>query len=115
MSVVLSHRNGKAAFVQLTRLFAGLKRSGRVMDVVWFQQNAEYARAMLALADENDDEAVREIAANLRQLLPDYLYPQAPPPRTAVRAPAATLPARDAETAAAEAVSPADRYIGRLR
>lgn len=120
MSAVLSHRNGSAAFVQLTRLFSGLKRSGRVMDVIWFQQNPEYARTILALADENDDPTVREIANTLRRLLPDYLElePVAPSPRATGRVAAITVPA-PATTAEnpgpEEEPTPENRYVGRLR
>ena len=110
MSAVMSHQIGSAGFVQLTRLFAGLKRSGRVIDVIWFQQNAEYARAVLALAGENDDEAVRQIAATLQKMMRDFL---APPVTANTVIPVATtepVPAR-----AAEPADPADRYVGRLR
>lgn len=121
MSALLSHRNGSVAFVQLTRLFAGLKRSGRVMDVVWFQHNPEYARAILVLADESDDNSVRQIAVTLRKLIPDFLEPT---PRATGRFAAVT--ALDAESARAritadEETAPTgapvqeDRYVGRLR
>lgn len=111
MTNATPHQIGSAGFVQLTRLFAGMKRSGRVIDVIWFQQNAEYARAMLALAGENDNEEVRDIALKLRSLMRDFLEPPAPVVTTA---PSATgtgkVPAIDTETGA-----PADRYVRSLR
>lgn len=117
-----SQRIGSTAFVLLTRLFAGLKRSGRVIDVIWFQKNAEYARAVLALADEDDDEAVRKLGAELRALLGDFLAVASPPPSAPsptatgrVAAVSASPPPAATATVAAEAGEPLDRYVGRLR
>ena len=110
MSIAMPHRVGSTAFALLVRLFAGLKRKGRVIDVIWFQQDADYARAMLALADNTEDDAVREIAVSLRELLKDYLaLPPAEEP--------APEPVYDVAPVASP-VSPApemDRYVGRLR
>lgn len=84
MSIALTHRLGSDAFSQLARLFNGLKRRGRVIDVMWFQQNAEYARAVLTLADECDDDTVRDMGTTLRQMLGDWVAPPKPVPATAV-------------------------------
>lgn len=115
-------RMNSAAFALLTRLFAGLKRAGRITDVIWFQQNAEYARAVLQLAAQDDDEAVRKIGADLQELLRDFLAPPPPPRPVAATAtgkvptikPAELRPAPVEETlSASEEVL--DRYVGRLR
>ncbi|MFP5441992.1 MAG: hypothetical protein ACLGHJ_10895 [Gammaproteobacteria bacterium] len=95
-------------FVLLTRLFSGLKRAGRVIDVVWFQQDAGYARAVLARAAEDDDDTVRQIGSELQALLADFL---APPP-SAVPEPA---PAPATVTPEPESQLPPDKYVGRLR
>jgi hypothetical protein len=67
---------GADSFAALTRLFISLKRAGRVIDVVWFQESPEYARAVLALADELDDHDVADAADRLRMLLQDWLMPR---------------------------------------
>lgn len=109
MSVALPpQRIGSEAFTLLTRLFAGLKRRGRVIDVIWFQQSADYARAVLALADDCDEDEVRKISAALRALLRDYV---APPQALPVTAPGDSV---GAEPAVPPSL-PADRYVGRLR
>lgn len=127
MSVAMtSHRIGSEAFSLLVRLFNGLKRRGRVTDVIWFQQSPEYARAVLALADECDDDTVRELGVSLRRILGDWLVPPvvvmvAPP---VVSVAPATVPVVEtaAETSTENAKGGEDivagetaRYIGRLR
>ena len=129
MSVAMpSHRIGSESFALLARLFSGLKRRGRVIDVIWFQQSPDYARAVLALADECDDDAVREMGAALRGMLGAWVAP----PMTAVIALADSGPANPASAKmhaggatpepealdAAPAKAPDDidnRYVGRLR
>lgn len=123
MATVTPPRMSSAAFALLTRLFAGLKRAGRITDVIWFQQNAEYARAVLQLAAQDDDEAVRRIGADLQELLRDFLAPPPPPRPAAATAtgkvpaikPAELRPAPVVETAPAAAEEVVDRYVGRLR
>lgn len=97
-------------FVLLTRLFSGLKRAGRVIDVVWFQQDANYARAVLARAAEDDDDTVRQIGRELQALLHDFLAP--PPPPAPVVEP---TPAPVTITPGTESQLPPDKYVGRLR
>lgn len=67
---------GADAFAMLTRLFIALKRAGRVIDVVWFQESPEYARAVLELADQLDDREVLEAADRLRLNLHEFLMPR---------------------------------------
>lgn len=93
-------------FVLLTRLFSGLKRAGRVIDVVWFQQDASYARAVLARAAEDDDGTVRQIGSELQALLADFLAPPAVPE---------IAPAPATATPDPESQLPPDKYVGRLR
>lgn len=127
MSVAMpSHRIGSEAFSLLVRLFNGLKRRGRVIDVIWFQQSPEYARAVLALADECDDESVRELGVSLRRILGEWLVPPvvvmvAPPVVSAAPAPVPVVET-GAETSTETASDGEDivagetaRYIGRLR
>lgn len=102
-------------FALLTRLFAGLKRAGRVIDVIWFQKNAEYARAVLARAAEDDDETVRQIGAELQQIMRDFLAPPPPAVVETVAAPVTAVPAKPAIAAGGAGSDPADRYVGRLR
>ena len=50
-----------------TNLYIALRRaSGRVIDLVWFRQNQEYARAVLEYADTMTDRDVKESARRLR-------------------------------------------------
>ncbi len=50
-----------------TSLYIALRRaSGRVIDLVWFRQNPEYARAVLEYADTMTDRDVKESARRLR-------------------------------------------------
>lgn len=114
MSIAMSHRVGSDGFALLVRLFAGLKRKGRVIDVIWFQHDLNYARAILALADDTEDDSVREISANLREKMRDVLAPPPPPAPVVVERAANVVPVR-AAAEAPEAPSPENRYIGRLR
>lgn len=41
MSTVMSPQQNNASFSLQSRLFINMKRAGRVVDLVWFQQNAE--------------------------------------------------------------------------
>ncbi len=50
-----------------TRFYVSVRRaSGRVIDMVWFRQNKEYARAMLDFADNIADRDVRDASRSLR-------------------------------------------------
>lgn len=73
MSLVMSPQQNSASFALQSRLFVSMKRAGRVIDLVWFQQNVEYARAVLSAADNMPDVEVREISGKLRDVLHDYL------------------------------------------
>lgn len=54
-------------FVLQTRLYVVLRRaSGRVIDLVWFRQNKEYANAVLDFAETVSDREVRDTARKLR-------------------------------------------------
>lgn len=70
---VMSPQQNSASFALQSRLFVSMKRAGRVIDLVWFQQNAEYARAILSAADNMPDVEVRDIASKLRDILREYL------------------------------------------
>jgi len=76
MSLDTKFEIGADSFALLTRLFMALKRAGRVIDVVWFQESPEYARAVLSLADELDDNDVAEAADRLRLKLHEFLAPR---------------------------------------
>lgn len=115
MSVVMSPQSTSVGcFALQTRLFAGMKRAGRIIDVVWFQQDADYARAMLALADKTGDEGLREVVAGLRDMMRDLLAP-VPVAATSVMPAAVVLqPVVPVEVPPVQAEI-LDRYIGRLR
>lgn len=110
MSAVMSLPTSSAGFALQTRLFAGLKRTGRVIDIVWFQQDAEYARAVLTLAEKTGDEVLHEVVGSLRELMRDFLAP----PRVAavIAMPAPVVAVVEENPAAAPDL---ERYIGRLR
>ncbi len=73
MSLAMTPQQNSGSFALQSRLFISMKRAGRVIDLVWFQQSAEYARAVLSTGDNMPDTEVRDIAAKLRQLLGSYL------------------------------------------
>ncbi|MDQ8036565.1 MAG: hypothetical protein REI12_04030 [Pedobacter sp.] len=73
MSLVMSPQQNSASFALQSRLFISMKRAGRVIDLVWFQQSPEYARAVLSAADNMPDTEVRDLSAKLRDILADYL------------------------------------------
>lgn len=73
MSAVMSPQLNKASFALQSRLFINMKRAGRVIDLVWLQQNVDYARAVLSAADNMPDVEARDIALKLREMLHDYL------------------------------------------
>lgn len=73
MSLVMSPQQNSASFALQSRLFISMKRAGRVIDLVWFQQSPEYARAVLSAADNMPDAEVRDLSAKLRDILADYL------------------------------------------
>lgn len=75
MSLVMSPQQNSASFALQSRLFVSMKRAGRVIDLVWFQQSYEYARAVLSAADNMPDAEVREISGKLREVLADYINP----------------------------------------
>jgi hypothetical protein len=60
---------GTEGFALLTRIFMSLKRAGRVVDVVWFQQSPEYAQVVLGLIEDSNDAEGHEAARRLRELL----------------------------------------------
>ncbi len=108
---------GAEGFAVLTRLFVALKRAGRVIDVVWFQQSPDYARAVLALADELDDAEVNDAADRLRLQLYDYLSPRRNG-SSSVRPPVAAAPVereRVVEPPPAPSAPLAPRYKTSLR
>ena len=50
-----------------TRFYVSVRRaSGSVVDMVWFRQNKEYARAILDFADNIADREVRDTSRCLR-------------------------------------------------
>jgi hypothetical protein len=54
-------------FILQTRFYVALRRaSGRVIDLVWFRQNADYANAVLDFAETISDREVRDAARRLR-------------------------------------------------
>ena len=54
-------------FMLQTRFYVALRRSsGRVIDLVWFRQNREYANAVLDFAETISDREVRDTARRLR-------------------------------------------------
>ncbi|PTQ89542.1 hypothetical protein [Agitococcus lubricus] len=54
-------------FALETRLYVVLRRaSGRVIDLVWFRQNREYADAILDYAESISDRDAKETAKKLR-------------------------------------------------
>ncbi len=73
MSEAMSPSLNRVTFALQSRLFVAMKRAGRVIDLVWLQHNAEYARAVLDTAERMQDGEVQEIARRLRGLLGDYL------------------------------------------
>lgn len=92
MPDAMSASLNRATFALQSRLFVAMKRAGRVIDLVWLQHNAEYARAVLATADAMGDAEVREIATRLRQLLADYLAQGSTRPAALRSAPPPTAP-----------------------
>lgn len=121
MSEAMSPSLNRATFALQSRLFVAMKRAGRVIDLVWLQHNAEYARAVLDTALRMSDEEVHEIAQRLRGLLGDYLAQGAG--RVAVlRAAPVPAPQSAAAEAAAAPATPApaapaglDRHLTSLR
>lgn len=115
MSVVMSPQGSSVAcFALQTRLFTGMKRAGRIIDIAWFQHDADYARAMLALAEKSADESLRDIVNGLREMMRDVLVPT--PVDVAVVMPAATLPGPVVAAVGAPVQEEIlDRYVGRLR
>lgn len=113
MSLVMSQQQNNATFALQSRLFVSMKRAGRVIDLVWFQQNVEYARTVLGTADNMPDVEVREIAGKLREALRDYLGQG----KVAVL-PVSRPAAQPTETPSAEEPAPPSddaRYITSLR
>lgn len=124
MSLAMSPSLSRSTFALQSRLFVAMKRAGRVIDLVWFQHSAEYAQAVLDTAGRMSDAEVRELAANLRGLLGEYLVPAAasapapvrPAPTAASPAPATVtpLPAALPDTAPAPPAE-LDRHLTSLR
>jgi hypothetical protein len=114
---------GTEGFALLTRIFMCLKRSGRVVDVVWFQHNPEYARVVLGLVDETSDADGHEAARRLREMLEANGFMPAsrraparmvaPPPEPEA-VPLLEDPVADEEPAPADK-PPARRYTTTLR
>lgn len=131
MSEPMSASLNRATFALQSRLFVAMKRAGRVIDLVWFQHNPEYAGAVLDTAGRMQDEEVREIAHRLHELLGTYVArsgvtrPAAPAPaadEVTVQAPVATAPPAPAPApapapTAAPAAAPVllDRHLTSLR
>ena len=114
MSLATSPAVSSPSFALQSRLFLHLKRAGRIIDVAWFQQNAEYARAVLSAAEELKDAEISTIALRLREELKDFLGPA----RVTVLSVAKPLAAADempAADVAAVAITTTDRYVGSLR
>lgn len=116
MSLVMSASMNRATFALQSRLFVAMKRAGCVIDLVWFQHNAEYARAVLDTAARMSDMEVRTLAENLRQLLGDYLN-QTPIMATILplRLPASEPPPAPGEPAGVETPAALDRHLTSLR
>ncbi len=54
-------------FTLHTQFYVAIRRAtGRVIDLVWFKQNKEYARAVLDYADAISDREVRDLSRRLR-------------------------------------------------
>ena len=118
MSVVMSPQSTSVGcFALQTRLFTGMKRAGRIIDVAWFQQDADYARAMLALAEKTGDEGLREVVAGLRDMMRDLLAPVPVETATVMPAMAVLPPVVPVVPVGGSPVQAEilDRYIGRLR
>lgn len=104
-------QNNPASFGLQTRLFVVLKRNGRIIDLVWFQQDAGYACHVLELAAASADDEARELSGRLHDSLADYLA-------TAKRGPMAVErgePEAKAATEAAVEEVPVERYVMSLR
>lgn len=84
-SLAMKPQANTESFGQLTRLFVALKRAGRVVDLVWLQQNAEYAAAVLDLAESLNDAEARETAARLRVDFRDFLGAAGRAPRQSAK------------------------------
>lgn len=122
MSLVMSASMNRATFALQSRLFVAMKRAGRVIDLVWFQHSAEYARAVLDTAARMSDTEVTTLAENLRQLLGDYLnqtpimatvLPLRPP--VALPNPASEPLPASGEPASVETPAALDRHLTSLR
>lgn len=96
MSEAMTASMNRATFALQSRLFVAMKRAGRVIDLVWFQHNPEYARAVLETATRMSDEEVQEIGLRLLELVDSYLAQAAPP--TSPRPAPAVAPAMAAPT-----------------
>lgn len=128
MSEAMTASMNRATFALQSRLFVAMKRAGRVIDLVWFQHNPEYAGAVLDTAARMNDEEVQEIGQRLHELLGQYLAQAATPvaaprpaPAPAAEPPLLTTPAAPAPppppAPAAAPVQPAvlDRHMISLR
>lgn len=114
MSLVMSQQQNSASFALQSRLFVSMKRAGRVIDLVWFQQNVEYARSVLSAADNMPDVEVRDISGKLREILRDYLAQGSNVsvlPVTRSAPPPAEIPVLEEQVAQTDD----DRYITSLR
>lgn len=112
MSLAMDTHMKTDSFALQTRLFVALKRSGRVVDMVWFQQNPEYARMVLGLADTLEDLDVSDAVLRLRTGLRDFLaVPKVAvlpvPSKPSVEVAPAVVPAAEPE--------PENRYVASLR
>ncbi len=111
-----SRQISSAAFGQLSRLFMAMKRHGRIIDVIWFQHSAEYARAVVEAAAGTDDPAIHEILLAVRSAFAEHLAPAAVTPLSVARsaAPPAADMAPESLVATRPEVDPR-RYVGGLR
>ncbi len=120
MSEAMTASMNRATFALQSRLFVAMKRAGRVIDLVWFQHNPEYAGAVLDTAARMNDDEVHDIGQRLRELVGPYLAQAAPAQRPAAAAAPAAAVSVPAPEAAPAPVAPApaatlDRHMTSLR
>lgn len=110
-----SRQISSAAFGQLSRLFMAMKRHGRIIDVIWFQHSAEYARAVVEAAAGTDDPAIHEILLSVRSAFADHLAPAPVTPLSVARSAPPVAPAAERMPAPPRTGVDPGRYVGGLR
>ncbi|NGY06089.1 hypothetical protein [Solimonas terrae] len=99
------------ALLVATRLYVRMRANGgRVIDVTWLTQNAEYAHEILRLAAGHVDGEVQRLGARLEELLFGTVQPRSPAPP----APAAATAARETAATLTGGKTP-NKYVGVLR